>query len=287
MGTILVMLGLGILVGDQFLSPWQPFLLMTILIIGARGLYELRVLLPVERRPNFFLSLVGLMTLLLGNWIVALQQLDPPLISPNYSVWKFIGLTVLGFLVASFFFEMARYTGPGGSIERIALGLWMVAYLGLTACCLAQLGWLRETGPGWTVPLSTLALGLAFFVPKAGDIAAYFTGRLIGRNRMAPLLSPKKTWEGAIGGFLGSVAATLGLLQLAPAGRFSLIEGVIAGSIIAVVSQLGDLAESLIKRDSQVKDASASVPGFGGVLDVIDSILLAAPVIYVWLSSGP
>ncbi|VTS07072.1 phosphatidate cytidylyltransferase [Tuwongella immobilis] len=284
MGSILALFGVGILVGDQFLTPWRPFLLLTILAIATRGLYELRVLLPVASRPSFPLSIAGLLLLLAGNWLVALQSQGFSWIPSDFSVWKWISLVMLGSLVAFFFWEMARYTEPGHSIQRIAIGFFSMGYLGLTACCLAQLSWLKTPSEAWQIPLSTLGLALAFFVPKAGDIAAYFTGRFLGRHKMAPLLSPKKTWEGAVGGFVGSVAATLGLLQLAPAGQFSLLEGILAGSVLAVISQLGDLAESLIKRDYQVKDASSSVPGFGGILDVIDSILLAAPVVYIWLS---
>ena len=143
---------------------------------------------------------------------------------------------------------------------------------------------------------------MAIFVPKLGDVAAYFTGRLIGRHRMTPAISPKKTWEGFAGGLLGALATAVllnrilnPLLQAVhydpafdPATQSSVLQGgdwaaLGFGLTVGLAGVLGDLAESLIKRDCRRKDAADTVPGFGGVLDVIDSILFAAPVAYLWL----
>ncbi len=134
---------------------------------------------------------------------------------------------------------------------------------------------------------STAAIALAVFVPKGNDIGAYFTGkfltgRLLGRTPMTPLLSPKKTWQGAIGGMLASVAVAIGIqsgFHVIPYGWVGAVGFALSVGVAGIV---GDLAESLIKRDLQTKDASQSVPGFGGVLDVIDSLLFAAPVAYLW-----
>lgn len=266
MGSLLALLGLGVLVGDRFLTPYYPFLLLTLLAVGARGVVELRALLGPERRPGACVPLVGVCALVLGNWL--------PL---GDGVWRLHALTLTATLFAAFFVEMAAYREPGrGAVERAAFAVLFAAYLGLPGVCLAQLGRLPDYG--------TLALGLAFFAPKAGDIAAYFTGHAIGRHKMAPILSPKKTWEGAAGGFLGSVGATLLLTQVFAPTRLGWTGAAALGAALAVAGQLGDLVESMIKRDCQAKDASASVPGFGGILDVVDSILLAAPVAYWWLS---
>jgi phosphatidate cytidylyltransferase len=122
-------------------------------------------------------------------------------------------------------------------------------------------------------------------VPKCGDIGAYFTGRLLGRHRMTPVLSPKKTWEGAAGGLAAAVLAAIGIDRLGPeAGlRGDWVREVLFGLSLGVAGMFGDLAESLIKRDCRQKDASHVVPGFGGVLDVVDAVLFAAPVAYWWL----
>src|SRR5439155_16610219 len=125
---------------------------------------------------------------------------------------------------------------------------------------------------------------LMVFAPKCADIGAYFTGRSLGRHPMAPVLSPKKTWEGAAGGLVLAALATVLISRLEP----SLVPGGMGGAaglgaVLGIAGMLGDLAESLIKRDCGRKDASQVVPGFGGVLDILDSIIFAAPVAYCWL----
>jgi phosphatidate cytidylyltransferase len=104
---------------------------------------------------------------------------------------------------------------------------------------------------------------------------------VLGRHQMAPKLSPKKTWQGAIGGMLASVIVAVGINAFWPVLP-GLLLAVGFGVTVGLAGVLGDLAESLLKRDLQTKDASQSVPGFGGVLDVIDSLLFAAPVAYLW-----
>ncbi len=119
----------------------------------------------------------------------------------------------------------------------------------------------------------------AVLVTFATDTGAYFTGKGMGRHAMAPSISPNKTWEGAIGGFIWAVgtASALGaLLSLSvPVWQAALV-----GAAIGVVAQLGDLAESRVKRASGVKDAGGIVPGHGGVLDRLDSIVFSLPLVY-------
>ena len=99
---------------------------------------------------------------------------------------------------------------------------------------------------------------------------------------MTPVLSPKKTWEGAFGGLLFACLAAIALNRLGPVQVLTNNLGieVAFGVIVGIVGMLGDLAESLIKRDCEQKDASQAVPGFGGVLDVVDSVIFSAPVSY-------
>ena len=127
------------------------------------------------------------------------------------------------------------------------------------------------------------AVALAIFVPKMCDTGAYFTGRLLGRHKMAPVLSPKKTLEGAAGGLALAVVTAIVIDQIAPVLAGGLMAAAGFGLTVGLAGLFGDLAESLIKRDCQAKDASAVMPGFGGVLDVVDSIVFAAPVAYWWL----
>lgn len=113
----------------------------------------------------------------------------------------------------------------------------------------------------------------------ATDVGAFFTGRSVGRHRMAPNVSPGKTWEGAAGGLVSSVAASLVLGLVLSLGN-SLWQLALLGVAVGVSAQLGDLLESRLKRISQVKDAGSIIPGHGGVLDRLDSLLLSIPTVY-------
>ncbi len=116
------------------------------------------------------------------------------------------------------------------------------------------------------------------------DSLAYFVGRKYGKHKLFERVSPNKTWEGAIAGFVGAVAAFLiaGALVL-PYASFA--DSLICGCIVGIFGQLGDMVESLLKRDAGVKDSSALIPGHGGVLDRFDSLIFAAPVAYFYLSA--
>ncbi len=118
-------------------------------------------------------------------------------------------------------------------------------------------------------------------VTKSGDIGAYFIGNLIGRHNLIPRISPKKTVEGTIGGFILSIAVAFLSKGLLPSP--SLIDLVVLGALLGVLSQIGDLSESLVKRDCQVKDAASYLPGLGGILDVIDSLLFTTPIFYFYV----
>jgi phosphatidate cytidylyltransferase len=114
------------------------------------------------------------------------------------------------------------------------------------------------------------------------DAAAFAGGRLFGRHKLAPRVSPGKTWEGLGGAVIAAVAVSL---------AFALVFGImrvwlapVFGVVMAVVGQLSDLVESMLKRDAQQKDSSNRVPGFGGILDVIDSPLFAAPCAYLFFA---
>jgi phosphatidate cytidylyltransferase len=108
---------------------------------------------------------------------------------------------------------------------------------------------------------------------------------MFGRHKFSPVISPGKTWEGMAGAVV--VAAVVGSLFAHFCGIMPIVYGTIFGAIFAFIGQLGDLAESMLKRDAQQKDSSHTVPGFGGILDVIDSPLVAAPFAFAcfWLIS--
>jgi phosphatidate cytidylyltransferase len=276
-GAILIALAVGVLVLDQGLAPWYPFLFFLLLLLAVAACLELLHLLDPARRPSVWLCCTSVAVLVVMNWLAHLLEWDP---------WQAIAGTFAAVVLAAFGVEMATFREPGASVTRVALTVGIAAYLGLLSCFFAQLRWLGGTALEGKASRATLALALAIFVPKCCDIGAYFTGRLLGRHPMAPVLSPKKTREGAAGGLAASVLAAAGIDHLGPVLRGGAWAAVVFGLTVGLAGLLGDLAESLIKRDCGRKDASHAVPGFGGVLDVVDSVLFAAPVAYFWLR-GP
>ena len=128
---------------------------------------------------------------------------------------------------------------------------------------------------GWTV----LAIFVSIWVC---DSAAYFAGRAFGRHKLFERVSPKKTWEGAIAGFAGAIAAFL-LMRMLVLPYLSIGQSLVCGVIVGVFGQLGDLVESLLKRDAGVKDSSSLIPGHGGVLDRFDSIMFVSPLLFLYL----
>ncbi|PIR65854.1 MAG: phosphatidate cytidylyltransferase, partial [Candidatus Omnitrophica bacterium CG10_big_fil_rev_8_21_14_0_10_43_8] len=118
-------------------------------------------------------------------------------------------------------------------------------------------------------------------VTKASDMAAYAIGSLFGRHTLIQRISPKKTWEGAIAGFVASILMAFFCRRFVPqipAGHILYL-----GAFLGLMALIGDLYESLLKRDCQTKDASSIFPGLGGMLDVIDSIIFTAPVFYFYI----
>lgn len=266
MGSILAAFAAGMLLLDPYLAPVYPFLLIFHITLTCAGAVEMILLLGPNRRPQVATTLLGVFALGIANWLAHLAP----------SPWGVIVGVFIAMALAVFMWEMYRFREPGRSTEQMALTLLILVYLGLLPCCFAQLRWL-EAG--------STALALAIFVPKSCDIGAYFTGRLFGRHRMTPILSPKKTWEGAFGGLALASCVAIVIDHLGPAQLLhgSLNQEIAFGVVVGGLGMLGDLAESLLKRDCRHKDASTLIPGFGGVLDVIDALILSAPVTYLWL----
>jgi phosphatidate cytidylyltransferase len=122
-------------------------------------------------------------------------------------------------------------------------------------------------------------------VTKFSDVGAYVIGSLIGKHKMIPRVSPGKTWEGFAGAIATSLALSLALTYWigAPLHALSLKSAIILGLLIPLISVVGDLAESVVKRDASIKDSGRTIPGIGGALDLIDSLLFSAPVLYFYL----
>ena len=278
MGAILIGVAILLLLEDRWFAPWFPILYVCYFGAVLLATRELLQLLPEDVRPCEWLTIFCVLVIAAMNWWPAFQATR--YVPPGLGVWDVIGLvTVASILVASLR-EMWLFRGPSRITIRVGLVAFILFYLGVLPSFLAQLRWLPAD-------LSTVALALAVFVPKGNDIGAYFTGkfltgRLLGRHKMTPLLSPKKTWQGFTGGMIVSAGVAVGINHFWPVLPGGILGVIAFGLCVGLAGVLGDLAESLIKRDLETKDASQSVPGFGGVLDVVDSLLFAAPVVYLW-----
>jgi phosphatidate cytidylyltransferase len=193
-----------------------------------------------------------------------------------------LGILCLGLLVYCTFFR------PVGQIMAdVSASIFCLIYIGFTLLVLPALRVDQEGGNGPS--LITFLLCAVW----AGDTAAYYVGRAWGRHKLAPTLSPNKTWEGtlaSVGGSLLSTGILLGLAQLLQrwdvGWRLSYSGGgawwywLGLAVVVNVAAQVGDLAESALKRSAGVKDSGSLLPGHGGVLDRIDALLLAAPVLW-------
>ncbi|MBN1656989.1 MAG: phosphatidate cytidylyltransferase [Anaerolineae bacterium] len=186
------------------------------------------------------------------------------------------GLVLAASLIATLTWQLLRPPG-GHPTQSWALTLGVALWLGWLA---AHFVLVRDLSAPLGLGEGTRWLALVFLVTWINDTAAYFVGKAIGRHPCAPYLSPKKTWEGTVGGWIGGVAATVLLgawLVDLPWGH-----GLALGALIATVAPFGDLAKSMVKRQLGVKDFSALIPGHGGMMDRIDSLLFVAPVVYYY-----
>jgi phosphatidate cytidylyltransferase len=132
-----------------------------------------------------------------------------------------------------------------------------------------------------TTKIGAKLLTTFFAMVMMTDTGDYYTGRLLGRHKLAPKVSPGKTVEGSIGGFVTAVLAGL-VCHLVFFPELPKTHALVLGGIIGIVSQVGDLAESMLKRGADVKDSGTIFPGHGGMLDRVDSILFCAPVLYYY-----
>lgn len=208
------------------------------------------------------------------------KNLDPMFFS-------FYGL--LAAAAFTFLFEMWQFSAfshhQGGVTNRLGKAILIYVYLSLLFGFLIPHRWLEHhNGLGLISIIALIA------TVKSSDTAAYFMGKLIGTVKLAPELSPKKTVEGAVGAFIGGYAAVAIVFFVVAPTLFAIrIEKplywfVLYGFAITAAGILGDLAESLLKRDAQKKDSGSWLPGLGGALDVIDSLIFAAPVSYLlWI----
>lgn len=243
--VLTAVLGIAVIAGVTLWGPRWSFVLLVLLVAGlAFDEFLAMTALGGLRRP--------------GRWVLASGVLVTLAFSGGYGwvVGALIGQLLLLSVVSM------RAVGRAQHLGYITSGVGGTVY----ACML----------PGFFLVLPASGLWTLLVTVWAGDTAAYYGGRLAGRHRLAPTLSPKKTVEGAVAGALASAGAgaALGSVWLGLP-----VPGLLGICLIAgLAGQIGDLAESAMKRAAGIKDSSNRLPGHGGVLDRVDSLLFAAPV---------
>lgn len=191
-------------------------------------------------------------------------------------------LILLGCFIGSFLAFFTHRTSPLGNL---AVTIFGVVYLTIPLGCAMMINYFFSPEQGQD---GRVWLLYALAVSKVTDVGAYFMGKGFGKNKLAPGISPKKTVEGAIGGVVTAFLVSLIFVYVSKAtGMISLsfLQNLWLSLAITVLAQLGDLTESLLKRDAGVKDSSR-LPGFGGILDLIDSLVFTLPFMYLVLYSG-
>lgn len=194
-------------------------------------------------------------------------------------------LPIFVLAIAMVLFFLLHFNESSDALSEIAIEFFGIAYVAVPLSLMLGILYpvahqgVAQEGRWWLVYL--------IVVTKMTDVGAYFVGRLWGRHKLSPTLSPKKTVEGAIAGFICAVLSSmlmhyLGSLFFSDNFGLSLLESIWLGAFIGVFGQIGDLAESLLKRDAIVKDSN-SLPGLGGVLDMVDSLLFTAPIVYFFI----
>lgn len=238
------------------------FQLLCWLCIGV-GLVEFFTMVWPEQASVSRLIAAGFGMVIVAFWIMNGQE--------HIQTLPFLVLVI----TAAFFLVLShgRLEGAHHRLGHFLFGILYVGALGVHVALIRRL----DDGVYWIFSL----LAATWF----NDTAAYFAGRRFGKHRLAPRLSPGKTWEGWFGGLMGSALGVFAFWVLIP-NPLSVGEALALVGIAAVFGPLGDLCESLLKRSSGVKDSGHIIPGHGGILDRIDALLFTAPLFYyfaVWV----
>jgi phosphatidate cytidylyltransferase len=252
--VLVAAVGLPLVLGVVYLGGWWLFGLAAVAAVLALHEYALMIR---SLRPVILAAYAGALLSLLGARLGGLE----------WTVAGFLSTMVLAFLL-----HWLAETRQSATVA-IASTVLGAGWIGL---CLGHLLLLREIPDDGRLATFTVLLAV-----WAGDIGAFFAGRLIGRHRLAPTLSPGKTWEGFLFGTAATVFVTF--VALYKQEYLSIPESILLGLVIALAAPVGDLFESGLKRDMQVKDSGRILAAHGGVLDRIDSLLFTLAASYYLL----
>ena len=273
-GTIMIVLLVGVFWLDGYLER-QADPIRPVVGIPLAGLMLLLTGLAVAEMAAFCAG-AGVRILpfsaLIGSGFLGTLPFWAQMRSPSPPSGEFV-LLMLGATLLAVFAEQMIRSRTQDAIRSIACTALTILYLSVGAALMLAIR--------LTSGLGALILFLA--AVKCTDIGAYFTGSAVGRHKMIPWLSPGKTWEGLLGGLAAAAGVSVGIAAAVPGIPLAPWQAAVFGAVVGLFGQFADLCESLLKRSADVKDSGSLVPEFGGVLDILDSPLLAAPVGYMML----
>ena len=258
-----------------------PVLLVVSMLATEEALSLLRAKQYFPARWAIYLG--NFLIPLAAGWpVIAAIMRWPELLSPGWPLAA-VAIPLILILLA----EMRRFPYAGSAIVNVSLAIFVIAYIGVLISFWALLRLHADNARGMAALFSML------LIVKMADVGAFAFGKNFGRQKLTPLLSPGKTWEGAIGGIATAcITSWLFFLYAAPVmigstyQQPSALASISYGLALALAGMVGDLAESLFKRDMQRKDSSTWLRGLGGVLDIIDAPLVAGPIAWFWWTTG-
>ena len=269
---LVAVVGIPILLGAAIAGGIWFFLVMQIIAVGV--LYELyRLAEKKQTHPHYIIGLAGLTGILIFFGYPSLSEI----FNMNQGMseaYNFITVVAIFFVLISIVYELYRYTGS--SFLNIGTTMFGVLYVGVGLGTFIGLRELFDSGA---------IIILIFISIWVCDTAAYLGGIAIGKHKLYTAVSPNKTVEGAVFGFVFAIITSI-VCKYIFVGDISFFDAFMIGLIVGIVGQVGDLAESMLKRDVGVKDSSSFFPGHGGFLDRFDSVMFVAPAVYLYVVTG-
>ena len=254
--VITVLWGIPLLILAIWFDKPLPWFTILIAISGLLAAYEFYRMVAVSKSPS--LASFGLI------WILLF------ILSPHFDYGFLLPLLLTSAVVLSLILLVLSPRRDGAFTSWA----WTVAGILYVGWLLSYLVALRlDAGRDWVF--------FALFTNFGSDTTAFFIGRVLGRHRLAPGISPNKTWEGAVAGVLGAIIISVIMVTLLNL-PLSYGQALLLGLLVSIFGQFGDLVESLLKRSTGVKESGRFMPGHGGVLDRVDSVVFAGVVVYLY-----
>ena len=271
-------LALWTLILGTILMGWEIGIFLIISGLGLIALWEFFTMLDHAKRPNFKLfGMICGLALFTGGYYWT-QRNGPP------SAYDFELAILMCFMLGVFARQMFQKLRDPAPVETMAYTIFGLLYVVWLFSFVTKVVYIVPRNADGSIAGQFYLLYL-LVVTKFSDMGAYVTGSLIGKHKLVPHISPAKTWEGFFGALAFSLIASIGLWMLLPE-KLSLLNMehcIVLGLSLGFAAIVGDLGESLVKRSADVKDSGSFLPGIGGSLDLIDSLLFTAPLLYFYL----